>query len=185
MSHNELVDAYRRGRISRRTFIRGMVALGATVTMANAAADAYAAPLKPGGPAAFRAQDDVYGDDDDGAGGGGGVELGRPPPDQRMHDPVEPAAGLGVGEHDRGQGRAVEGSLGGEHPGSERPDDGIQARRPGLHHLTGDAVGVDDARAPGGQQAGHGALARSDHAGQPDPQHARTVASARATITDG
>jgi hypothetical protein len=70
MSQNDLVEAYRRGRISRRTFIRGMVALGATMTMANRAADTYAAPQRPAGAAASRAQDDVYGDDDDGAGGG-------------------------------------------------------------------------------------------------------------------
>ena len=51
--------------------------------------------------------------------------------------------------------------------------------------MYGDAVRVDDARTPGGQQAGHGALARSDPAGQPDPQHARTVATAGETVTDG
>lgn len=72
MSHTDLVEAYRRGKISRRTFIRGMVALGATMTMANAAADAYAAPQRPVGAAVTRAQDDVYGDDDDGTGGSTG-----------------------------------------------------------------------------------------------------------------
>ena len=78
MSQNDLVEAYRRGRISRRTFIRGMVALGATMTMANRAADTYAAPQRPAGAAASRAQGDVYGDDDDGAGGGttGGSSSG-------------------------------------------------------------------------------------------------------------
>ena len=70
MSHNELVDAYRRGKISRRTFVRGMVALGATVTMAERAATAYAAPQNPARSASLRAQGDVYGGEDDGGTGG-------------------------------------------------------------------------------------------------------------------
>lgn len=39
MSRNELVEAYLEGKISRRGFIRGMAATGASLTMAAAAAD--------------------------------------------------------------------------------------------------------------------------------------------------
>lgn len=39
MSRNELTDAFERGSISRRSFVRGMVALGASVGAAVALAD--------------------------------------------------------------------------------------------------------------------------------------------------
>jgi hypothetical protein len=39
MSRNELVEAYLVGKISRRGFMRGMAATGASLTMAAAAAD--------------------------------------------------------------------------------------------------------------------------------------------------
>jgi hypothetical protein len=35
VSRNELVEAYQQGRISRRTFVRGMMALGLSVTAAT------------------------------------------------------------------------------------------------------------------------------------------------------
>lgn len=43
MSRSELTEAYVRGRISRRSFVRGMVALGASVTTAAAMAESLAA----------------------------------------------------------------------------------------------------------------------------------------------
>ena len=39
MSRNELIDAYRRGRISRRTFIQGMTAVGVSAVAATSMAD--------------------------------------------------------------------------------------------------------------------------------------------------
>jgi hypothetical protein len=59
MSRGELTDAYVRGRISRRSFVRGMVALGASVTTAVAMADSLSAA--PGGTPVF-ASSDVYDD---------------------------------------------------------------------------------------------------------------------------
>lgn len=49
MSRSELTDAYVSGRISRRSFVRGMVALGASVPVAMALADKVSAA--PGGTA--------------------------------------------------------------------------------------------------------------------------------------
>ena len=59
MSRNELIDAYRRGRISRRTFIQGMTAVGVSAVAATSMADrlrtASAAPN-----AQVDDDDDVY-----------------------------------------------------------------------------------------------------------------------------
>ena len=57
MSRSELTDAYVSGRISRRSFVRGMVALGASVPVAMALADKVSAA--PGSTRAFRSSD-VY-----------------------------------------------------------------------------------------------------------------------------
>lgn len=59
MSRSELTDAYVSGRISRRSFVRGMVALGASVPVAMALADKVSAA--PGGTRAFRSSD-IYPD---------------------------------------------------------------------------------------------------------------------------
>lgn len=70
MSRNELTDAYVSGRISRRSFVRGMVALGASVTAAVALADDISAATGGRARLTARHQDDVYnGDDDDDNGG--------------------------------------------------------------------------------------------------------------------
>jgi hypothetical protein len=61
MSRSELTDAYVSGRISRRSFVRGMVALGASVPVAMALADKVGAA--PGGGArALRSASDIYPD---------------------------------------------------------------------------------------------------------------------------
>lgn len=52
MSRAELLDAYRRGTLSRRGFVRGMGALGVSIATANHLADQVAASTKPA--------DDVY-----------------------------------------------------------------------------------------------------------------------------
>ena len=62
MSRNELIDAYRRGRISRRTFVQGMTAVGVSAVAATAMADRF----RNAAAAAPNAQtddddDDVYG----------------------------------------------------------------------------------------------------------------------------
>jgi hypothetical protein len=106
-------------------------------------------------------------------------------PHERVHDAVEPGSRLGVGEHDGGQRRPVQGAVGRQHLGPERLDDGGQAGAPRLHHLAGDAVGVDDDGAPRGQQGRHGALPRADPARQSDPQHVRTVAIQPKKVTEG
>ncbi|MCO5222165.1 MAG: hypothetical protein M9947_11385 [Thermomicrobiales bacterium] len=60
MSRSELTDAYVSGRISRRSFVRGMVALGASVPVAMALADKVSAA--PGGAARISRSADVYPD---------------------------------------------------------------------------------------------------------------------------
>jgi len=60
MSRSELTDAYVSGRISRRSFVRGMVALGASVPVAMALADKVSAA--PGGAARISRSSDVYPD---------------------------------------------------------------------------------------------------------------------------
>ena len=61
MSRSELTDAYVSGRISRRSFVRGMVALGASVPVAMALADKVSAA--PGGGARIsRSASDIYPD---------------------------------------------------------------------------------------------------------------------------
>lgn len=60
MSRSELTDAYVSGRISRRSFVRGMVALGASVPVAMALADKVSAA--PGGAARLSKSSDVYPD---------------------------------------------------------------------------------------------------------------------------
>ena len=62
MSRSELTDAYVSGRISRRSFVRGMVALGASVPVAMALADKVSA-APSGAPRLGRnANSDVYPD---------------------------------------------------------------------------------------------------------------------------
>jgi hypothetical protein len=61
MSRSELTDAYVSGRISRRSFVRGMVALGASVPVAMALADKVSAsPV--GGARISRSASDIYPD---------------------------------------------------------------------------------------------------------------------------
>lgn len=60
MSRTDLTDAYVRGRISRRSFVRGMVALGVSMSAAVAMADTIsAAPASKGG--FITRNGDVYG----------------------------------------------------------------------------------------------------------------------------
>lgn len=62
MSRSELTDAYVSGRISRRSFVRGMVALGASVPVAMALADKVSAAPSGGSRAMRAASSDVYPD---------------------------------------------------------------------------------------------------------------------------
>jgi hypothetical protein len=116
---------------------------------------------------------------DHGVGGGRRGELGGARPHERVHDAVEPLPGLRVREHDRGESGPVQRPVVPQHVLPEGLDDRGQARRAGLDDLPRDPVGVDHDGPPGGQESRDGALARSDPAGQPYAQHARTVAIAR------
>jgi hypothetical protein len=64
MSRNELIEAYQSGRISRRTFIRGMVGIGLSVSVATVMADQLrAAPAaQTSDDLAGAGVDDVYDD---------------------------------------------------------------------------------------------------------------------------
>lgn len=62
MSRSELTDAYVSGRISRRSFVRGMVALGASVPVAMALADKVSAAPSGGARGVRASSSDVYPD---------------------------------------------------------------------------------------------------------------------------
>lgn len=62
MSRSELTDAYVSGRISRRSFVRGMVALGASVPVAMALADKVSAAPSGAARMGRSANSDVYPD---------------------------------------------------------------------------------------------------------------------------
>jgi hypothetical protein len=55
MSRNQLIDSYQTGRIGRRTFIKGMVGLGLSASVATALADKVRAV-----PASTAPKDDIY-----------------------------------------------------------------------------------------------------------------------------
>lgn len=59
MSQPELVEAYRSGRIGRRAFVKGLVGLGMSVSVATAMADRVRA--QDSTPVASPTPDDVYG----------------------------------------------------------------------------------------------------------------------------
>src|SRR5215203_3764384 len=69
MSRDELVHAYQNGRISRRAFVRALVALGVSIGTANHLADRALADTS------HAHLDDVYGGGD-GQDGGGGDGIG-------------------------------------------------------------------------------------------------------------
>jgi hypothetical protein len=84
VARNDLIEAYQNGRISRRSFVRGMMALGVSASVAVSLADGVRAA--PGGRTTGRrggAQDDTYDDDvyelpDTGAGMGSGDSWIKP-----------------------------------------------------------------------------------------------------------
>ena len=91
MSRSELTDAYVSGRISRRSFVRGMVALGASVPVAMALADKVSAA--PGGAAGSRLSrsGDVYPD-----------PYPHPPvPPKPAPKPITKLPATGVAEQDK------------------------------------------------------------------------------------
>jgi hypothetical protein len=61
VARNDLIEAYQNGRISRRAFVRGMMALGVSASVAVSLADGVRAA--PGGRKASLRSDDVYEDD--------------------------------------------------------------------------------------------------------------------------
>jgi hypothetical protein len=77
MSRSELTDAYVSGRISRRSFVRGMVALGASVPVAMALADKVSAA--PGAAGRLSRSSDVYPDPY--------PHPPKPPKPPKPHDP--------------------------------------------------------------------------------------------------
>ena len=80
MTRNELVAAYQTGRIDRRTFIKGMTALGLSMSVASAMADRLrAAPATTSSRLSVRfAGDDTYGE----------------PPDDTYEEPVDETGGV-------------------------------------------------------------------------------------------
>ena len=109
MSQGELITAYKRGMISRRGFVRGLVSLGATMAFANQLADQVAAaPAEQAAPRAFisdiydggnnqdrnrRDRDDHERDDRNQGGGGGGIANLIPVRAPEVIVPVVPVTG--------------------------------------------------------------------------------------------
>jgi hypothetical protein len=79
MTRNELVAAYQTGRIDRRSFIKGMTALGLSMSVASAMADRLRAAPAPASrfTARFAGDDDTYGE----------------PPDDTYEEPVDDETG--------------------------------------------------------------------------------------------
>jgi hypothetical protein len=92
-------------------------------------------------------------------------------PDPGVDDRVQAPAGRFVAEHDPAERGPVQRPVRAQHPGPELGHDRRQPRRPGLHHLPGQPVGVDDAGPAGRQPRRDRRLARPDPPGQPDPEH--------------
>ena len=105
--------------------------------------------------------------DDDGRGRHGGGELSRPGPNERMHDRIQLVEGSTVGEHDSRQRGAIQFTVRTDDVRSESRDDGGKAGRARPDDLSSDDVSIDDDRATLAQQGRHGALPRSETAGQP------------------
>src|SRR5215204_5459516 len=61
VARNDLIEAYQNGRISRRSFVRGMMALGVSASVAVSLADGVRAA--PGGGRSALRSDDAYEDD--------------------------------------------------------------------------------------------------------------------------
>lgn len=94
-----------------------------------------------------------------------GVDLGGY---RRVDEGVEVGPGLGVGEHQPGEGGSVDLAAGADDRWAEpAPHSGV-GRPVRLDHVPGDEVGVDDDRAHPGEHVGHRGLARPDASCQPD-----------------
>jgi hypothetical protein len=81
VARNDLIEAYQNGRISRRSFVRGMMALGVSASVAVSLADGVRASSGPG--KTMRRAEDAYADDvyelpDTGAGMGSGDSWVKP-----------------------------------------------------------------------------------------------------------
>jgi len=81
VARNDLIEAYQNGRISRRAFVRGMMALGVSASVAVSLADGVAAA--PAGRTSRVLSSDVYEDDvyelpDTGAGSTSGDSWVKP-----------------------------------------------------------------------------------------------------------
>jgi hypothetical protein len=83
VARNDLIEAYQNGRISRRAFVRGMMALGVSASVAVSLADGVAA-APAGRTSGFRGsnadvyEDDVYELPDTGAGSASGDSWVKP-----------------------------------------------------------------------------------------------------------
>ena len=88
-----------------------------------------------------------------------------------MDDGIEVGQCLRVGEHDRGERRTVERTVGPNHGRAEALEHGPVGGCARLHDLTGDQVGVDHHRATVGELGGNRGLARADASGEPDHEH--------------
>src|SRR5207302_9678366 len=73
----------------------------------------------------------------------------------------------------------VEGAVGLDHPGSEGRHDVLQRRLAWSHHLPRQLVGVDHLGAEFLEDPGHGRLARTDAAGEPDDAHHSRIICSR------
>ena len=90
-----------------------------------------------------------------------------------VHDLAEPAARIGVGEHDCAEPRAVEGAVGAHEVRAESVPERANHRHARGLQFVDDRIRVDHQRAERGEQARNRALARADPACEPhDSRHA-------------
>jgi hypothetical protein len=102
---------------------------------------------------------------------GGGLALGGQPVDHRVHDRVQPCAGIGVAEDDGAQRGPVEAAVGGEHRRAEVLHDRGEAGRADGDGLAGQHVVVDQHGSALREAVRRHRLACRDPAGQSDALH--------------
>lgn len=93
-----------------------------------------------------------------------------------MDQCLELVPGVGIFEHNRREGAAVQHPFTGQHACTEPVDNRVEHRLPGLLEFMDDAVGFDHGRAASRQQFADGAFTGPDSAGQTDCGHARKAA---------
>src|SRR5438067_5647314 len=91
-----------------------------------------------------------------------------------MHDRLQVLAGSLVAEHDRGERRTIELSVGPQYPTAELRDHRVEGRRPPGDRVPGERVGVQHDGASIRQESSDGRFPRADPSRETDEEHGAT-----------